>query len=301
MCGKRQLRLPMRAFPYPWIETAPLPSQAAKLFAMSNPLPSKHEIETHSSAAAIGLAVLVAVAIADLGLIGLGRHRAFANGILVRGFYLAYFVLFGYLMHWVADDFKQQKLASGDSVLTTPRLFDDMAHCSIDLSAAMGFKTAPVANAGHDKSKLASAQAVLLCSKQLYHGIMNFLAFFLAVVGVSIAFKNHAAKKVAHLDSVHSWLGLLTTLLMAFQFFSALFVFFISNNKTWRQRLHFGHRYLGAATFITACFVITLGLQEYNSGTAYSTSRRVVQSATLCVWLIALHVIAGLFYRPNGH
>eukprot|EP00730_Choanoeca_flexa_P016094 TRINITY_DN7538_c0_g1_i1.p1 TRINITY_DN7538_c0_g1~~TRINITY_DN7538_c0_g1_i1.p1 ORF type:complete len:250 (+),score=15.16 TRINITY_DN7538_c0_g1_i1:182-931(+) len=242
-----------------------------------------HIVAKETSAAVFGLLILVFLIAADFSLLGVGQRRRVSDAWLVRVLYTTYFILFGYLMHWVANGFAKQCLPDGTCVVTFQYhpLFMSIAWVFFASEGIMAYKVKPMSKSSHATSKA-------------YHAIMNFLALVFAITGVAIAFRNHQVKGVAHLDSVHSWIGFTTTWIMFIQFVVGLYVYYFSSNKGLKQDLMMGHRFVGGMSYVLAVATISLGLLNYEGDGHYTTKHKVIQVAIVVLWAQALHVIGNL-------
>eukprot|EP00045_Choanoeca_perplexa_P005966 m.50067 g.50067 ORF g.50067 m.50067 type:complete len:248 (+) comp13390_c0_seq1:88-831(+) len=243
---------------------------------------SEHHITKETSAAVFGLILLVALVAADFSLLGVGRKRRNGDAIIVRLLYTAYFVLFGYLMHWASDNFNKQCV--GDKCTVSFHYhptFMSVAWVFFASEGIMAYKVKPVAGTSHSTAKA-------------YHAFMNVMAFIFAITGVSIAFRNHQVKGVPHLDSVHSWVGFTTTFIMFIQVVMGLFVYYISSNTELKAKMMLGHRFVGALAYTMAVGTISLGLMDYEGDGDYSKRHKVVHTAMIVLWVQALHVLANL-------
>ncbi|EDQ84830.1 uncharacterized protein MONBRDRAFT_29853 [Monosiga brevicollis MX1] len=248
---------------------------------------SQHEIDANSVGVGLSLTATVAVIVADVLLLGFGKARHESNGFLMRILYITYFILLAAMLRWDGA-LNQLCYPSGECVLAFnyhPLLLS-VAWLFCIAESLSAYKTAPLVFAPRDLRKR-------------YHAFMNLIALALGWVGAAVAFKNHAAGKKPHLASIHSWLGLATLMLLTFQFIYGAFVYFMSSNVNLKRSFLLTHKYLGAAAYVSACGVISLGISTYILNHSvyaenYTHRRRTALAAVVVVWAQAFHVIAGL-------
>eukprot|EP01147_Barroeca_monosierra_P010616 gene10616-2738_t len=219
----------------------------------------------------------------ELYFIGVGGSlRQKYNAVVVRLLYVAYFILFGFLVSWT-----QQRFSTlGDATISFNYhpLLMSIAWVFCSTEAALSFRSP--GNAKRQKRKL-------------YHATMNFISFGFSISGIVIVFLNHQQKKSNHLSTQHSWIGLATAVCMTVQFLLGYFAFYVSNHQQWKLYVLEFHKFVGAMTYISALFTISLGLfNNYgikSDSNTYSMDRCVNKTATVILWSIGIRVLAGFF------
>ncbi|XP_024361874.1 transmembrane ascorbate ferrireductase 2 [Physcomitrium patens] len=95
------------------------------------------------------------------------------------------------------------------------------------------------------------------------HMIVQGVAIFLAVLGVTFAYKFHLDIGIQNFYSLHSWLGLITITLYLFQWILGFMAFWQQSvAKVKRAELLPWHVFLGLAAYATALATAELGLLE---------------------------------------
>ncbi|EGD79299.1 hypothetical protein PTSG_09715 [Salpingoeca rosetta] len=236
------------------------------------------------------IAAAALLTVLELYYVGVGtRGRQVYNAVFVRLLYVGYFVVLGFLIHWMPQGFHG---AGGASIsFNFHPLFMSIAWAFCATEAAMSFRSP--GSWGHK-------------GRKTYHALMNFLSFSFSVSGIAIVFINHQQKKEKHMASQHSWLGFGTATLMCLQLLLGAFAFYWSRNEAWKKRMVLFHRFLGAATHVSALATISMGLAN-NYGIPlndladpYNVWWRVNKTATILLWSIAIRVLAGFGGAPSS-
>ncbi|XP_005408218.1 PREDICTED: cytochrome b ascorbate-dependent protein 3 [Chinchilla lanigera] len=95
------------------------------------------------------------------------------------------------------------------------------------------------------------------------HAALHLVAFVFAVVGLVAVFRYHSHSKVAHLYSLHSWLGLAAVILFACQWFLGFAVFLLPWAPLWlRSLLKPLHVFFGAAILALSMASVISGINE---------------------------------------
>uniref|UniRef100_A0A8C7YSC7 Lysosomal membrane ascorbate-dependent ferrireductase CYB561A3 n=1 Tax=Oryzias sinensis TaxID=183150 RepID=A0A8C7YSC7_9TELE len=98
---------------------------------------------------------------------------------------------------------------------------------------------------------------------KLVHGGLMLLALLLSVLGLYAVFDFHRAASIPHLYSLHSWVGLCTVGLFAFQWVLGLASFLLPCSPLWfRSRLKPVHIWLGTMVLILSLTSCISGINE---------------------------------------
>ncbi|KAM5247276.1 lysosomal membrane ascorbate-dependent ferrireductase CYB561A3 [Ctenodactylus gundi] len=98
---------------------------------------------------------------------------------------------------------------------------------------------------------------------KVLHAALHLLAFALAVVGLVAVFQFHSHSKIAHLYSLHSWLGITTITLFACQWLLGVAVFLLPWASLWlRSLLKPLHVFFGAAILSLSVASVISGINE---------------------------------------
>lgn len=92
------------------------------------------------------------------------------------------------------------------------------------------------------------------------HGVLNFLALILGLLGVSSMYKTHESK--SHFQTIHSWLGIVVLCAFTCQFLSALVVLFLVDNAALRAKFVPYHKAFGIVIVLSALCISILGMQS---------------------------------------
>ncbi|XP_060533443.1 lysosomal membrane ascorbate-dependent ferrireductase CYB561A3 isoform X2 [Cylas formicarius] len=100
---------------------------------------------------------------------------------------------------------------------------------------------------------------------KLLHGALHLLAFILSVIGLKAVFDFHnlSATPIANLYTMHSWIGLITVIIFALQFFFGFISFLYPGiSMTLRRAIMPIHIVVGTLTFVLAIICVLTGLTE---------------------------------------
>lgn len=98
--------------------------------------------------------------------------------------------------------------------------------------------------------------------KMLHAGLM-FLTVILTVVGLCAVFQFHNANNIAHLYSLHSWIGITAAVLFVFQWAIGVAVFILPcSPPTLRQLVKPAHAWMGGAILILSIAACISGINE---------------------------------------
>lgn len=98
---------------------------------------------------------------------------------------------------------------------------------------------------------------------KLTHAIVNATALVFAVVALRAVFASHAAENINNMYSLHSWMGIITVALFAFQWLCGLVAFLFPGLASHLRALYLPiHVNLGLVIFILACVTALLGMTE---------------------------------------
>ncbi|GAB1603480.1 cytochrome b561-like [Argonauta hians] len=100
---------------------------------------------------------------------------------------------------------------------------------------------------------------------KILHALMQMSALIFAIVGLKAVFDTHnyASPPIANMYSLHSWLGLATTILFALQTVMATFSFLWPGiNISYRQKMMPFHTFIGKSILVLALMACLTGLTE---------------------------------------
>ncbi|XP_028633273.1 cytochrome b ascorbate-dependent protein 3 isoform X2 [Grammomys surdaster] len=98
---------------------------------------------------------------------------------------------------------------------------------------------------------------------KVLHAALHLLAFTFTVVGLIAVFRFHNHSKIAHLYSLHSWLGITTVILFACQWFLGFAVFLLPWASQWlRSLLKPVHVFFGACILSLSITSVISGINE---------------------------------------
>lgn len=98
---------------------------------------------------------------------------------------------------------------------------------------------------------------------KVLHAALHLLAFVLTVLGLVAVFSFHSHGHIAHLYSLHSWLGISAVFLFACQWSLGLSVFLLPWAPAWlRARLKPLHVFFGAAILALSLAAVISGVNE---------------------------------------
>ncbi|XP_036755810.2 transmembrane ascorbate-dependent reductase CYB561 isoform X2 [Manis pentadactyla] len=110
---------------------------------------------------------------------------------------------------------------------------------------------------------------------KVLHGLLHVFAFIIALVGLVAVFDYHRKKGYADLYSLHSWCGIVISVLYFVQWLVGFSLFlFPGASFSLRSRYRPQHVFFGAAIFLLSVGTALLGLKEallFKLGTKYST------------------------------
>ncbi|KAI5929110.1 Cytochrome b561 [Manis javanica] len=109
---------------------------------------------------------------------------------------------------------------------------------------------------------------------KVLHGLLHVFAFIIALVGLVAVFDYHRKKGYADLYSLHSWCGIVISVLYFVQWLVGFsFFLFPGASFSLRSRYRPQHVFFGAAIFLLSVGTALLGLKEallFKLGTKYS-------------------------------
>lgn len=95
------------------------------------------------------------------------------------------------------------------------------------------------------------------------HAALHLLAFVFTVLGLVAVFQFHSHSKIAHLYSLHSWLGLTTVILFACQWFLGFVIFLLPWASLWlRSLLKPVHVFFGSCILSLSIASVISGINE---------------------------------------
>nr|BAE20585.1 unnamed protein product [Mus musculus] len=98
---------------------------------------------------------------------------------------------------------------------------------------------------------------------KVLHAALHLLAFTCTVVGLIAVFRFHNHSRIAHLYSLHSWLGITTVVLFACQWFLGFAVFLLPWASQWlRSLLKPLHVFFGACILSLSITSVISGINE---------------------------------------
>ncbi|XP_027799943.2 lysosomal membrane ascorbate-dependent ferrireductase CYB561A3 isoform X1 [Marmota flaviventris] len=98
---------------------------------------------------------------------------------------------------------------------------------------------------------------------KLLHAALHLIAFILTVVGLVAVFQFHNHSNIAHLYSLHSWLGITTVILFACQWSLGFAIFLLPWASLWlRSLLKPIHVFFGAAILCLSVASVISGINE---------------------------------------
>lgn len=135
--------------------------------------------------------------------------------------------------------------------------------------------------------------------KKLVHLFLQFLAFFLSVVGLWAAWKFHIDKGIDNFYSLHSWLGLACLLLFGIQWAAGFVTFWYpGGSRNSRASLVPWHVFFGIYIYALAIATCTTGilekatfLQTQQVISRYSTEALLVNSLGILIVVLGGFVI----------
>ncbi|XP_015842822.1 lysosomal membrane ascorbate-dependent ferrireductase CYB561A3 isoform X2 [Peromyscus maniculatus bairdii] len=98
---------------------------------------------------------------------------------------------------------------------------------------------------------------------KVLHAALHLLAFTLTVLGLVAVFRFHNHSKITHLYSLHSWLGITTVILFAFQWSMGFAIFLLPWASQWlRSLLKPVHVFFGACILALSITSVISGINE---------------------------------------
>lgn len=96
------------------------------------------------------------------------------------------------------------------------------------------------------------------------HAVISFFNVVMAITGVTFMFVSHNASGDPNLYSLHSWIGLTTTVLYVSQFLFGLITFLKPGlSQTIRAKSMPWHRFMGVAILVMAGLAAITGVAEW--------------------------------------
>ncbi|KAH6791291.1 cytochrome B561-1 [Perilla frutescens var. hirtella] len=144
--------------------------------------------------------------------------------------------------------------------------------------------------------------------KKLVHLVLQFLAFFLSIIGLWAAWKFHVDKGIDNFYSLHSWLGLACLLLFGIQWAAGFATFWYpGGSRNSRSSLMPWHVFLGIYIYALAVATCTTGflekatfLQTQKIISRYSAEALLVNSLGILIVVLAGLVILGVLSPVYG-
>ncbi|XP_019185657.1 PREDICTED: probable transmembrane ascorbate ferrireductase 2 [Ipomoea nil] len=145
--------------------------------------------------------------------------------------------------------------------------------------------------------------------RKLVHLVVQFLAFFLGVIGVWAALKFHNDKGIDNFYSLHSWLGLACLVLFGIQWAVGFSTFWYpGGSRNSRAGLLPWHVFFGIYIYALAVATCTTGLlekvtflQTNHIISRYSTEALLVNSLGMLIVALGGLVILAVASPVNGH
>ncbi|XP_031109503.1 probable transmembrane ascorbate ferrireductase 2 [Ipomoea triloba] len=145
--------------------------------------------------------------------------------------------------------------------------------------------------------------------RKLVHLVVQFLAFFLGVIGVWAALKFHNDKGIDNFYSLHSWLGLTCLVLFGIQWAIGFSTFWYpGGSRNSRAGLLPWHVFFGIFIYALAVATCTTGLlekvtflQTNHIISRYSTEALLVNSLGMLIVALGGLVILAVASPVNGH
>nr|GMC62276.1 probable transmembrane ascorbate ferrireductase 2 [Ipomoea batatas] len=145
--------------------------------------------------------------------------------------------------------------------------------------------------------------------RKLVHLVVQFLAFFLGVIGVWAALKFHNDKGIDNFYSLHSWLGLTCLVLFGIQWAVGFSTFWYpGGSRNSRAGLLPWHVFFGIYIYALAVATCTTGLlekvtflQTNHIISRYSTEALLVNSLGMLIVALGGLVILAVASPVNGH
>ncbi|KAL5726349.1 ascorbate ferrireductase (transmembrane) [Ranunculus cassubicifolius] len=144
--------------------------------------------------------------------------------------------------------------------------------------------------------------------KKRVHLMLQFLAFFLSLIGVWAAWKFHNDKGIDNFYSLHSWLGLACLSLFTLQWASAFLTFWYpGGSRNGRAALLPWHVFIGIYIYALAVATVATGilekvtfLQTNNVISRYSAESLLVNTLGIMIVILGGFVILAVITPVNG-
>ncbi|KAL9231345.1 hypothetical protein vseg_006584 [Gypsophila vaccaria] len=144
--------------------------------------------------------------------------------------------------------------------------------------------------------------------RKLIHLALQFVAFFLAVIGVWAAWKFHSDKAIDHFYSLHSWLGLACLFLFTIQGAAGFVTFWYpGGSRNSRASLYPWHVFFGVYIYALAIVTAVTGilekatfLQSNHIIFRYCTEALMINSMGILIVILGGFVILALVAPANG-
>ncbi|KAL1538895.1 ascorbate ferrireductase (transmembrane) [Salvia divinorum] len=144
--------------------------------------------------------------------------------------------------------------------------------------------------------------------KKTVHLVLQFLAFFLSIIGLWAAWKFHVDKGIDNFYSLHSWLGLACLVLFGIQWAAGFATFWYpGGSRHSRESLMPWHVFLGVYIYALAVATCATGLLEKATFlqtqkiiSRYSTEALLVNSLGILIVVLAGFVILGVVSPVHG-
>ncbi|KAH7295790.1 hypothetical protein KP509_27G066100 [Ceratopteris richardii] len=136
-------------------------------------------------------------------------------------------------------------------------------------------------------------------TRKSVHLFLHFCALALGIVGIIAVFKNHNLSGIDNLYSLHSWLGLVTTILYGIQWVIGFITFFFPGlAQSSRAAVLPWHVFFGMFVYGLALATSELGflekltfLQQGGTIARFSTEAMLVNALGLIVMLLGICVV----------
>ncbi|CAK9143860.1 unnamed protein product [Ilex paraguariensis] len=144
--------------------------------------------------------------------------------------------------------------------------------------------------------------------RKLIHLSLQFLAFFLSIIGLWAAWKFHSDRGIDHFYSLHSWLGLACLFLFGIQWAAGFATFWYpGGSRNNRATLLPWHVFFGVYVYALALATCTTGilekatfLQTHQIISRYSTEALLVNSLGVLIIVLGGFVILAVISPMNG-
>ncbi|KAL8552854.1 hypothetical protein ACS0TY_001509 [Phlomoides rotata] len=100
-------------------------------------------------------------------------------------------------------------------------------------------------------------------TQKVFHVVLHLIALAAGVLGICLVFKFHNEAGFVNMYSLHSWLGIVTISLFAFQWLFSFFSFaYPGAQSSTRAKLRPWHAVMGMIIFMMAILTAEMGLVE---------------------------------------